>query len=50
MTAQTNSLRDLSTAMKASRASWCGPISEPEILLHTPQEFAMVFYKALQGT
>jgi glycosyltransferase involved in cell wall biosynthesis len=49
-TAQTNSLRDLSTAMKASRASWCGPISEPEILSNTPEEFAKVFYRALETT
>jgi glycosyltransferase involved in cell wall biosynthesis len=47
-TAQTNSLRDLSTAMKASRAAWCGPISEPEILSNTPEEFAKVFYRALE--
>jgi glycosyltransferase involved in cell wall biosynthesis len=47
-TTQTNSLRDLSTAMKASRASWRGPISEPEILSHTPQEFARVFFGALK--
>jgi glycosyltransferase involved in cell wall biosynthesis len=47
-TAQTNSLRDLSTAMKASRASWCGPISAPDILSYTPQEFARVFYRALK--
>jgi glycosyltransferase involved in cell wall biosynthesis len=48
-TAPTNSLSDLSTAMRASRASWCGPIIEPEILSYTPQQFARVFYKALMS-
>jgi glycosyltransferase involved in cell wall biosynthesis len=50
-TAETNSLRDLSTAMTASRDSWSGPINNPEILQHTPERFADVFYDALsEGT
>jgi hypothetical protein len=46
-TAETNSLEDLAGAMTASRNSWSGPIKNPEILQHTPQQFADVFYDAL---
>ena len=46
-TAETNSLEDLASAMTASRNSWSGPIKNPEILQHTPEQFADVFYDAL---
>lgn len=39
----------LASALSTSRASWTGPIDLPEILRHTPEEFASTFERALAG-
>lgn len=40
-------LSDLAAQMAASRRSWAGPVVNPEILRHTPEEFASVFFAAI---
>lgn len=40
-------LTDLAAKMAASRSSWAGPVINPEILRHTPEEFASVFFTAI---
>ncbi|MDP9694961.1 UNVERIFIED_ORG: glycosyltransferase involved in cell wall biosynthesis [Arthrobacter globiformis] len=40
-------LSDLAAKMAESRRSWTGPIWNPEILRHTPEEFASVFMAAI---
>jgi glycosyltransferase involved in cell wall biosynthesis len=42
-------LADLTVRMAESRASWTGPILEPEILRFTPEKFASVFMRAIEG-
>lgn len=39
----------IALAMAASRESWTGPISSPEILTRTPAAFADVFLRAFEG-
>jgi glycosyltransferase involved in cell wall biosynthesis len=40
-------LGSLAEALVASKSNWCGHISAPEILEHTPAAFASVFLGAL---
>lgn len=41
------SVPSVAAAMSASRAQWSGHIADPEILVHTPHEFALTIVDAL---